>query len=154
MTISKPNAAQIKAALAYFERQGIDPREEPTPGTHPSVDPPAPSSMANVTTGMTTNACIIEVLSILFYTYCKVTIPDIGHEFEGHSGGLGAGDLTAAGAIYYDNLKALISTKDFGVFFAAEDGGVVQVTWGSNGNATAAGVGDALGAFGGRGSWS
>jgi len=152
----KANEAQIKKALEYFERQKIDVRVPPKPGTFPSVVPQAPRvTTAYAAAGMTTQACMINVTSVVFYTHCSVVILEPpGHAFEGQAGGLGLGDLAAAGVIYYDNLQALLSTGDFGVFFGAEMGGVIHVTWGANGNATAAGVGEGLGAFGGRGSWS
>ena len=67
---------------------------------------------------------------------------------------MGLGDLTSAGVIYFGNLKTLLKATTFGVAFGAEDGGVVQVTWGTSGNATAAGVGEGLGAFGGSGNWT
>jgi hypothetical protein len=153
MNVSKANPAQVKKALEYFDRLKIDVRVEPKPGTFPSVAPQAPKFTKHyVGAGMETYACTIHLLSVVFYTYCDVTTAN-GHEFEGHSGGLGVGELTAVGVIYYDDLKVLLNTSAFGVFFGAEEGGVVHVTWGANGNATAAGVGEGLGAFGGSGSW-
>ena len=46
-----------------------------------------------------------------------------------------------------------ICLSNKGSIFIAEDGGALQVTWGTSGNATAVGVGEGLGAFGGSGSW-
>ena len=74
--------------------------------------------------------------------------------FKVESGGVGVGDLTCEGVIYYGNQDVLLKATTFGVAFGAEDGGVVQVTWGTSGNATAAGIGEGLGAFGGSGSWN
>ena len=51
------------------------------------------------------------------------------------------------------NNLLLLKATTFGVAFVAEDGGALQVTWGTSGNATAVGVGEGLGAFGGSGSW-
>jgi hypothetical protein len=64
------------------------------------------------------------------------------------------GDITGAGVIYFGDLNTLLKATTFGVAFGAEDGGVVQVTWGTSGNATAGGIGEGLGAFGGSGNWS
>ena len=63
------------------------------------------------------------------------------------------GDLSSAGVIYFGSEATLLKATTFGVAFGAEDGGVVQVTWGTSGNATAAGIGEGLGAFGGSGSF-
>jgi hypothetical protein len=152
--MQKATAAQIKRALAYFDRKGIDPRVEPAPGTFPPALPQAPRFAAAIATGITTQACIIELVAALFYAHLTVGVPAIGKTFEGHSGGVGLGDITAGGVIYYDDLSALLGIHDFGVFFGAEMGGVMHVTWGAYGNATAAGVGEGLGAFGGNGDWS
>ena len=113
-------------------------------GVNPAV-PPAE---------VTTLPCVIEVECFMFYTYVEVSVPDKGMKFCGSSGGIGVpGDLTAAGVIYFADWDKLKETDTFGVAFLAEDGGVVQVTWGSRGNASAAGVGEGGGAFGGSGSW-
>lgn len=134
-------------AVEYFKNLGIDPNKKP--------DQPIPMLNApEVQEGVTTLPCVIEVECFLFYTYLEVDVPDKGKKFEGHSGGVGIpGDIEAAGAIYFADWNVLVGTSTFGVAFVAEDGGVVQVTWGSHGNATAAGVGEATGAFGGSGSW-
>ena len=57
------------------------------------------------------------------------------------------------GVIYFGNLETLLKATTFGVFFAADAAGAVQVTWGTSGNATGGGDGDGAGAFGGSGSW-
>lgn len=136
-------------ALDYFERKGIDVRIKPTK----SMKADLPQQLKeNALKGMKVDGCVIEITSVLFYTYLVFSAPQFG-TFEGHAGGFGVGELVAAGVLYYDNGSALKSTHDFGVFFGADAGGICQITWGSNGNATAVGIGDGLGAFGGQGDW-
>jgi hypothetical protein len=149
---SKPNTAQLKRALAYFDRKGIDPRIEPAAEAYPSVVPQAPP-FTRATEGITTEACTIDLIAVLFYAHVTVVTAS-GHTFDGHSGGIGIGDISGAGVIYYADLSTLLSTHAFGVAFGAEDGGVMQVTWGSHGNATIVGIGEGLGAFGGSGDWT
>lgn len=142
-------------AEKYFAAHGINPNEKGEL-THKLDLTPTPAFKEG-DLGVTTLPCVIEVESFLFYTYCEVTFADSDghtHKFEGHSGGLGVGEVDAGGVIYFADLETLLKTGDFGVAFLAEDGGVCQVTWGTHGNASAAGVGDGGGAFGGSGSWS
>ena len=61
--------------------------------------------------------------------------------------------MESAGDIYYDNIDTLLKATTFGLAFVATDGGIVQVTWGTSGNATAAAVGEGAGVFAGSGSW-
>jgi hypothetical protein len=139
-----------KRAEAYFKKVGIDPTKKPE---NAPVAPTMPKilSESNSGDGITTEVAVIQVYSILVYTYCQVNMP--GYEFSGHTGGLGAGASENAGVIYYADKAKLLKTTDFGVFYAAHTGGVIHVTWGTHGNATAAGVGEGFGAFGGSGSW-
>lgn len=127
-----------KAAEAHFAERGID----------PSVDP---------SEGMTTLPCKIDIYGVLFYAYVEVTFTDLDgkkHKFKGDSGGVGIGTISGAGVIYYSDLSKLLGTKTFGVGFVSDEGGTAMVTWGSNGNANIAGIGDGMGAFGGSGKWS
>ena len=48
----------------------------------------------------------------------------------------------------------LTKATTFEVSFVTVDGGGTQVSWGSSGNAFAAGVGDGFGVFGGSGGWT
>ena len=138
-------------AEAHFKKMGIDPsKEQKNPQM---VQVPTADRKEFAAASTTTHPCTISTISVLFYTYCEVSVPAIGYTFKGHSGGLGVGGIDAKGVIYYADQSVLLATKDFGVFFGAEDGGVIHVTWGSHGNATAIGVGEGGGAFGGSGSW-
>ena len=143
-------------AEKYFAAHGINPNIEGEM-KNPKLDvTPTPAFKAG-DEGVTTVPCEITVEAFLFYMYCEVTFVDPAgksHKFCGNSGGIGVGDLETAGVIYYADLETLITTAAFGVAFIAEEGGVVQVTWGTHGNASAAGVGEGGGAFGGSGSWS
>lgn len=141
-------------AEKYFAAKGINPNVKGELTRKLDVKPTATFKEGDL--GVTTCPCTIEVESFLFYTHCTVTFADPQgncHKFEGDSGGLGIGEVDAGGVIYYADLETLLKTGDFGVAFVAEDGGVCQVTWGTHGNASAAGVGDGGGAFGGSGSW-
>ena len=152
-TVSVPVDSLYESALQYFEEQGIDPRVKPS--SKPSLELPTrpPEFFDFESRGMITKPCVINLIGVIFYAYCKVSVTN-GRTFEGHAGGAGVGRLTAGGVIYYPDESKLYNTKDFGVFFVAKGGGTVHVTWGANGNATAAGIGSpALGAFGGRGNW-
>ena len=150
---TRPDAARIRRAVAYFKRNGIDPRVEPPPETFPSDVLRAPRYTQLTATGITTEACSIEVSAYFFYAHVEVIDMANYHTFEGHSGGIGLGDIFGIGVIYYADLPALLATTDFGVFFGAEAGGAMHVTWGTHGNATVGGIGEGIGAFGGRGSW-
>ena len=72
----------------------------------------------------------------------------------GSAGGLGVGDISAEGIITYGSLDVLTKATTFEVSFITVDGGGTQVSWGSSGNAFAAGVGDGFGVFGGSGGWT
>lgn len=140
-------------AAEYFKNLGINPNVAPD---DLAVPPPPPGilSLSKAKAGsVTTLPCVIECESFLFYTYCSVLVPGLGREFEGHSGGLGLGDCTGGGVIYFADAAQLLSTSDFGVTFVADAGGTVMVTWGTHGNANAVGIGEGAGAFGGTGSW-
>ncbi len=136
-----------KNAEAYFKEQGIDPSKKPEKQSA-NIDRKDLSSKSIIT-----HPCFIRATSYLVYTYIEVLVPAIGYTFKGSSGGLGIGDIGAAGVIYYTDEAKLLSTEAFGVVYGAEYGGVLQVTWGSHGNATAAGIGEGGGAFGGSGKW-
>jgi hypothetical protein len=151
-------------AAEYFKRLGIDPNAAPDAAESATlavrdsgerlraleIFPVPPLSVGS---DVTTLPCVIECESFFFYTYCSVLVPGLGREFEGHSGGLGVGDCTGGGVIYFADQGALLATSDFGVTFVADTGGTVMVTWGTHGNANAVGVGEGAGAFGGTGSW-
>ena len=44
------------------------------------------------------------------------------------------GGMTQVGNTTYSDLDTLLTTTTFGVFFAGDEGGVVEITWGSHGN--------------------
>lgn len=141
-------------AEKYFAAKGINPNVKGELTRKLDVKPTAIFKDGDL--GVTTMPCTIEVEAFLFYMHLTVTFVDSKgtcHKFEGDSGGVGVGEVDSAGVIYFADLETLLKTGTFGVAFAAEDGGVVQVTWGTHGNASAAGVGDGGGAFGGSGSW-
>lgn len=138
-------------AIDYFKREGIECHVEPTAEELQALR--IPHDHQEVLLAMTSYPCLISVTSVFFYTYVSVSVPSLGKTFTGHSGGLGVGEISAMGVIYFSDRNTLLATTDFGVFFGADQGGVVHVTWGSHGNATAAGVGAGAGAFGGSGSW-
>lgn len=144
-----------KRAVKYFDARGINPNTKPEIDRILDFSPIQTWSQSS--DGTTTYPCTIEIEAFLFYMHLTVTFTDSkgkAHVFEGDSGGVGLGDITGVGVIYFGNLKTLLKATTFGVAFGAEDGGVVQVTWGTSGNATAGGVGEGLGAFGGSGNWS
>lgn len=145
-----------RRADAYFERLGIDPNQKsPSDGLPPIPVAPTQSGTDSIESdGMTTELSTLEVVTYLVYSYVAVQAHTSGHVFEGHAGGLGIGALGGVGPLYYSDLGALLATHDFGVFYAAYNGGVLQVTWGANGNATYAGVGAGGAAMGGRGNWT
>lgn len=153
--------ARLAQAEAYFKAKGIDPSVKPEEDT---VNHDIASTIQdhwqfhhNITKlGMTTCPCMIDILAVLFYSHVTVTFTDPSgksHTYEGDAGGVGAGEITGPGVIYYSDLATLLGTKSFGVSFVSADGGTAMVTWGSHGNANIIGIGDGLGAFGGSGSW-
>lgn len=135
-------------AEAYFKEVGIDPgKKAPEPKNAKAI------VFIKELEGTTTLPCIISFQAYLFYMYLEVEVPDKGKKFCGSAGGVGAGDIESAGVIYFSDWDTLVKTKTFGVAFLAEEGGAIQVTWGTHGNATAAGIGDGGAACGGSGSW-
>tara|TARA_B100001175_G_scaffold44912_1_gene34095 strand:- start:7564 stop:8025 length:462 start_codon:yes stop_codon:yes gene_type:complete len=101
-------------------------------------------------------SCTISVQGYLFYSHVSCIFEDSEgntYEYEGGAGGIGIGDIEAEGIIYFGNEETLLKATTFGEAFIAEDGGTLQLTWGTSGNATAVGIGEGLGAFGGSGSW-
>ena len=142
-------------AMAYFKSKGIDPSLAPPA----SIAQPAQRSWQHhhslQAQGVTTLPCYIDILAVLFYSHVTVsfTVGGKTHTYEGDAGGVGAGEISGAGVIYYSDLGTLLGTKAFGVTFVAEEGGTAMVTWGTHGNANIVGIGDGLGAFGGSGSW-
>lgn len=144
-----------KRAMKYFHARGINPNRRPQLERMLDFSPKLTWTRDDY--NVITHPCTIQVEAFLFYMHLTVTFEDASGDtyiFEGDSGGVGLGDLTSEGVIYFGNLKTLLKATTFGVAFGAEDGGVVQVTWGTSGNATAAGVGEGLGAFGGSGNWT
>ena len=147
---------KMAKAMAYFEAKGID----------PSVEPEALLAVSGVSEwqhysdmqseGVVTLPCTIDILAVLFYSHVTVSFTDPAgkkHTYEGDAGGVGAGEISGVGVIYYPDLGSMLATKAFGVTFIAEEGGTAMVTWGTHGNANIVGIGDGLGAFGGSGSW-
>jgi|TARA_R100001163_G_C5029532_1_gene170145 hypothetical protein len=144
-----------KRAVKYFDAKGINPNTRPE--IERILDFSPVQTWSTTSNGTTTYPCTIEIEAFLFYLHLTVIFTDNKgnvHTFEGDSGGIGVGDITGAGVIYFGDLNTLLKATTFGVAFGAEDGGVVQVTWGTSGNATAGGIGEGLGAFGGSGNWS
>ncbi len=150
---SSLNQDQLKEeALAYFKSIGIDPNVKPDADSLPSPSTISKRQLLGAD-GVTTEACTIFTISVVFYTYVKVAFSH--HNFEGHAGGVGVGGLPATvGVIYFADLKVLLATKDFGIFYVADDGGACHVTWGTHGNATVVGIGAGAAAMGGKGKWS
>tara|TARA_Y100001938_G_scaffold143552_1_gene216491 strand:- start:20530 stop:21012 length:483 start_codon:yes stop_codon:yes gene_type:complete len=145
-----------KRAEKWFAAHGINPNTPNSDGNAQVLDMKPAITFTEDMDGTTTYPCEISIEGFLFYAHVTVSFTDSAgktYEFEGGSGGIGVGDLSSAGVIYFGNEETLLKATTFGVAFGAEDGGVVQVTWGTSGNATAAGVGEGLGAFGGSGSW-
>ena len=103
---------------------------------------------------------MIEIDCYLFYTHIEITmqVGDDTYVFYGNSGGVGLpGGMTQVGDVTYSDLETLLATTTFGVFFAGDEGGGVEVTWGSHGNCLGAGTADCFpccaGSFGGSGNW-
>lgn len=151
------NEARLAQAEAYFKAKGIDPSVKPEDGTVKNIVSDHWQFHHDMNkSGMTTCPCMIDILAVLFYSHVTVTFTDPSgksHTYEGDAGGVGAGEITGPGIIYYSDLATLLGTKSFGVSFVSADGGTAMVTWGSHGNANIIGIGDGLGAFGGSGSW-
>ena len=145
-----------KKADKYFAAHGINPNTPNNDGISNVLDLTPKVSFHKDSDGVTTYPCTISVQGYLFYSHVDVIFTDSAgntYEFEGSAGGIGVGDTEAEGLIYFGNEETLLKATTFGVAFIAEDGGALQVTWGTSGNATAVGVGEGLGAFGGSGSW-
>ena len=145
-----------KRAEKWFAAHGINPNTPDPDGNQRVLDVRPAQSFTEDMDGVISHPCTITVEGFLFYAHVTVEFNDgsKSYEFQGGSGGVGVGDLTCEGVIYYGNQDTLLKATTFGVAFGAEDGGVCQVTWGTSGNATAAGIGEGLGAFGGSGSWN
>ena len=142
-------------ANKYFAARGINPNSRGELTRMLDINPAM--SWSKSTDSVITYNCVIEVEAFLFYMHLTITFTDSAgktHVFEGDSGGIGLGDMTSDGILYFGNQETLLKATTFGVAFAAEDGGVIQVTWGTSGNASAVGVGEGGGAFGGSGHWT
>ena len=145
-------------ARKWFAHRGINPDNvftNPEDRQFSKLDfPPFPVKYENASPIQ----CQIDIIS--FLVYCHVTVlfndPVTGDEwkYEGGSGGLGVGDISAEGILTYGDLNTLVKATTFEVSFVTVDGGGTQVSWGSSGNAFAAGVGDGFGVFGGSGGWT
>ena len=146
-----------KRAQRYFASYGINPNTKGNTHQDRLLDFAPVPVWNKKSTGVISYQCNISVESFLFYTHIEVEFVDPNtqqtYQFEGGSGGLGLGTCDTVGVIYFGNLETLLKATTFGVFFGADGAGAVQVTWGTSGNATAAGAGDGAGAFGGSGSW-
>ena len=143
-------------AEKYFAAHGINPNKPNSDGINNILDMRPSTFWKKGMDSVLDYPCSISIEGFLFYAYVEVgfDIKGQSYTFQGGSGGIGLGDLTCEGVIYFGNgLETLLAATTFGVAFGAEDGGVCQVTWGTSGNATAAGIGEGLGAFGGSGSW-
>ena len=145
-------------ARKWFAHRGINPDNtfiNPEDRQFYKLDfPPIPVKYKNASPIQ----CQIDIIS--FLVYCHVTVlfndPVSGDEwkYEGGSGGLGIGDISAEGILTYGSIDVLTKATTFEVSFVTVDGGGTQVSWGSSGNAFAAGVGDGFGVFGGSGGWT
>lgn len=128
-------------ANAYFTRIHLD------VNTKPSAPEKAPLSLAY--------PCRITFLNILFYTYIRVEVDIDGRKylFEGHATGLGAGTVSLDGILYCKNEELLLRAKEFTFVCLPDQGGILHITWSKDVNATAVGVGGAVGSGGGLGEW-
>ena len=152
------NHKKREKARKWFAHKGINPDNtfiNPEDRQFYKLDfPPIPVKYENATPIQ----CQIDIIS--FLVYCHVTVlfndPVSGDEwkYEGGSGGLGIGDISAEGILTYGSIDVLTKATTFEVSFVTVDGGGTQVSWGSSGNAFAAGVGDGFGVFGGSGGWT
>ena len=145
-----------KRAEKYFAANGINPYTKGNMYQERILDIPPVARWHKQSEGLITYPATVDVISVLFYTHIEVEMvtPDGTWYFEGNSGGLGVGDCTAVGPIYFGSLSVLTNTTTFGVFFGSDPAGAVQVTWGSHGNFTGVCAGEGAGAFGGNGSWN
>ena len=137
-------------AKKYFASLGINPDTKGNTYQERFLDaPPVPSG------GMKNEPCIISAECFVFYTHVEVVMLQTAETFEGNCGGIGTpGGFYGAGDIYFNNMETLLRATTFGAFFGGVDGvEVAQITWGTSGNATAAGTGELDGAFGGSGNW-
>ena len=145
-----------KKADRWFAANGINPNTPDSDGNARLLDLAPSGVWCADSDGVTSYSCTISEQGYLFYSHVSVIFEDGNgntYEFEGGAGGVGVGDTEAEGIIYFGDEETLLKATTFGVAFIAEDGGALQVTWGTSGNATAVGVGEGLGAFGGSGSW-
>lgn len=153
------NQEELKnEALAYFKKVGIDPYTEVSQKPI-EVPPPSPVEISQLKSSKsnTTHKCSISLWAGAVVTYYSVKYKSgAGNhwKFSGHAWGLGVGAATGDGLIVYNDASELHDTKDCYVQFIAEDGGALQISWGKYGVATAGGIGEGLGAFGGSGTWS
>ena len=133
-------------AGAYFTRKHLDVTTQPPASLIAPLQVPL----------MPTYQCQIGVVAAVFYAYCRVEVDIDGRKylFEGHAGSVGAGNVNAIGVLYFPKEEWLISTKEFGIAFVAEEGGAVHVTWGNNGSMLLPlESGGGAGVFGGSGEW-
>ena len=137
----------------YFADRGINPNVK---GETKNLEV-APAPLFNKEDeGVIDHRCEITVHAYLFYLYVTVSFVDadgVYHEFIGHCGGIGAGQVLSVGVIYFGSKEILLEATDLAVAFGGVGVGGVQVTWGTSGNATAGGVDQGVGIFGGDGSW-
>lgn len=143
-------------AKMWFAHRGINPDNtftNPEDRQFSKLDfPPIPVKYENAPSLQ----CQIDIISFLVYSHVTVMFCDpTGQEwkYEGGAGGLGVGDISGEGILTYGDLDVLTKATTFEVSFISADGGGTQVSWGSSGNAFAAGVGEGFGVFGGSGGW-
>ena len=149
-----------KKARQYFEAMGINPDIKGSLYQERRLDM-KPKIHEYHPLGQTYTAkAMVELDCYIFYTHMVITmqVGDDGWTFYGNAGGVGApGGLTTVGEVIYTNLDVLTSTTTFGVFSGGEEGGAIEVTWGTHGNFVGAGTADCYpfcaGAFGGSGNW-
>ena len=146
-----------KRADKWFAAHGINPNTKGNTYQERILDIPPVPQWHKESDGLINFPCSVSVESYFFYTHVEVNFTDTStgkaYRFEGGSGGIGLGSCSSFGDIYFGNEETLLKATTFGVFFGADGGGAVQVTWGTSGNATAVCAGEGAGAFGGSGSW-
>jgi len=145
-----------KKADRWFAAHGINPNTPDRNNDHTVLDLVPKPQWGKGDENTITYNCTINVAGYLFYSHvtCQFTDADGNtYLYEGGAGGIGIGDIEAEGVIYFGSEETLLKATTFGEAFIAEDGGTLQLTWGTSGNATAVGIGEGLGAFGGSGSW-
>ena len=137
----------------YFADRGINPNVK---GETKNLEVAPNPQFNKEDEGVIDHPCEITIRAYLFYLYVTVSFVDVDniyHEFIGHCGGIGAGEVLSGGVIYFGSKEILLEATDVAVAFGGVGVGGVQVTWGTSGNATAGGIDLGAGIFGGDGAW-